>query len=302
MTRLSISRVLTRFVPRPSVSRVLIWAGGLLLVLAVDIVAVDALRTWQHQVATSAAGVVSSAERLEAAAELTATPASSSANAPEPTAVVAPQVETPPAAASAPETAPTATPVPIASPTLAAPAAAPQPTPAPTPEPVAAPTPDEPPSYGPAVWVTIPRIKVDERVMEVGVENGEYVAPAWDIGHQEDSVNPGEPGNSVFNGHLTTINAGHVFARLHELRPGDVIYVFTESHRLTWTVEQVYTTDNDDSSFIAPTQDTRITLYTCDGHLIPLKHDYSERFVVVGRLEEARARGAESAASGADDG
>jgi LPXTG-site transpeptidase (sortase) family protein len=251
VTRSSFSHLLTRCVARPSLSRVVLWSGGLLVVLSVDILAVSALRTWQHQVTASAADVVSSGERLAAVAELSATAPTSSVSGVEPTAT-------------------------------------------PTPEPA--------PSYGPALWVTIPRIKVDERVMEVGVENGEYVAPAWDVGHQEDSVNPGEPGNSVFNGHLTTINAGHVFARLHELRPGDVIYVFTESHRLTWTVEQVYTTDNDDGSFMTPTDDTRITLYTCDGQLLPLQHDYSQRFVVVGRLEEARARDGESAASGTEDG
>ena len=298
MTRSSFSHLLTRCVARPSLSRVLLCSGGLLVVLSVDMLAVSALRTWQHQVTAPAADVVSSGERLAVVAEVSATPPTSSATGAEPTAEPR-QVDTPPAVvASVPEAMPTPGLAAVASPTTATV----EPTPAPTPEPTVAPTPEPAPSYGPALWVTIPRIKVDERVMEVGVENGEYVAPAWDIGHQEDSVNPGEPGNSVFNGHLTTINAGHVFARLHELRPGDVIYVFTESHRLTWTVEQVYTTDNDDGSFMAPTDDTRITLYTCDGHLLPLQHDYSQRFVVVGRLEEARARDGESAASGAEDG
>ena len=293
---------------RLSLSRILIWCGGLLMVVSAGVVAVDGLATWQRQVESRAAEVVSRGERLETVAELSAATEAGSASAPDDTPIGAPpQVDTAPAeASSAPEPAPTATSVPVASPTLPAAVATveptPAPTPAPTPEPVAEATPEEEVSYGPAVWVTIPRIKVDERVMEVGVANGEYVAPAWDIGHQEDSVNPGEPGNSVFNGHLTTINAGHVFARLHELRPGDVIYVFTKTHRLTWTVEQVFSTSNDDNSFIQPTDDTRITLYTCDGHLIPLEHDYSARFVVVGRLDEARARDGATAASGAEDG
>jgi LPXTG-site transpeptidase (sortase) family protein len=295
-----------------SFSRVLLWAGGLLMVLAIDIVAVDGLRSWQHQVERSAASVISSAERLQALDEPTATPETGSDSAPEAAPIVAAsQVDTPPDEAAStlePAPSPTAippssTPLPLATPTVAAAVAAVEPTQAPTPAPVAEEaTPEEAVSYGAAVWVTIPRIKVDERVMEVGVENGEYIAPAWDVGHQEDSVNPGEPGNSVFNGHLTTINAGHVFARLRELKPGDVIYVFTKTHRLTWTVEQVYTTDNDDNSFIAPTDDTRITLYTCDGHLLPLEHDYSNRFVVVGRLEEARARSGQTATSGAENG
>ena len=44
----------------------------------------------------------------------------------------------------------------------------------------------------------------------------------------------GEPENAVFNGRLETTNAGHVFARLTDLAPGDTVYTYTKTRRLTW--------------------------------------------------------------------
>jgi len=126
--------------------------------------------------------------------------------------------------------------------------------------------------------------------MEVGVENGEYVVPAWDIGHHQDSAEAGEAGNAVFNGHVETINAGHVFARLKDLAPGDAIYTYTKTQRLTWSVRETKAVPNTDTDFIGPTDDTRITLYTCTGTWNPLQHDYTQRLVVVGELVKAEDR------------
>jgi sortase (surface protein transpeptidase) len=78
-----------------------------------------------------------------------------------------------------------------------------------------------------ALWIEIPRIGVDARVVEVSVQGGEYQVPSFDVGHHADSANPDEPGNSVFNGHLHAIEAGRVFARLHELAQGDMVHVYT---------------------------------------------------------------------------
>ncbi|HEY7062655.1 MAG TPA: class F sortase [Chloroflexota bacterium] len=132
--------------------------------------------------------------------------------------------------------------------------------------------------------MAIPRLRVDSAVTDVGVHDGAYDVPLWDVGHHADSRNPGEPGNSVFNGHLETLHAGKVFARLAELTPGDAIYVYTPGYLLAWRVETVASVPNDDTGFVQPTADRRITLYTCTGRWDPLAHDYTERFVVVARL------------------
>jgi len=140
------------------------------------------------------------------------------------------------------------------------------------------------------VWMNIPRIKLDSSVVEVGVQDGEYQVPSFDVGHHEGSANPGEPGNSVFTGHLETINAGRVFARLKELSVGDTVYTYTRTHRYDWVVQEVRTVPNSEKSFILPTQDTRITLYTCAGTFNPLARDYTHRLVVVGKLVQAGPR------------
>ena len=141
-----------------------------------------------------------------------------------------------------------------------------------------------------ATWMSIPRIGVDSSVMDVGLQGGEYQVPSFDVGHHADSANPGQPGNSVYNGHLETINAGHVFARLHELRPGDVVYVYTASYRFDWVVADTRIVRNDDRGFLQPTPEPRLTLYTCAGTFDLRTHDYTHRQVVVGRLAQVVPR------------
>lgn len=240
-------------------SRALLVIGGLLLALSGFLVSYTTWNEWQH--------------RQSALAEPVALP------------TVRPQVQVA-VPTRVPTLAPTLAPAPTptSEPPLA-PTPTVEPTLAPTPEPV-----DTFASYGPAIRIQIPRIKVNSRIMEVGVKGGAYEAPAWEVGHHEDSANPGEPGNSIFNGHLTTINAGRVFAHLKDVQVGDTITVYTASHVLDWRVDERYDTDNDDNSFIQPTDDTRITLYTCDGQLVPLAHDYNQRLVVIGSLAAVRER------------
>jgi LPXTG-site transpeptidase (sortase) family protein len=145
--------------------------------------------------------------------------------------------------------------------------------------------------YGRATWITIPRIGVDSRVVEVSLlGSGEFQAPSFAVGHHVGSPDPGAPGNSVFAGHLTSINAGRVFARLRELRPGDAVYLYSSGYRLDWSVSGVRTVPNTDNSFIFGAGDTRITLYTCAGQFLPLSQDYSHRLVVTGRLVRVTAR------------
>ncbi|MFN0072524.1 MAG: sortase [Chloroflexota bacterium] len=126
-----------------------------------------------------------------------------------------------------------------------------------------------------------------QRMMEVGVRGGEFEVPAWEVGHHAGSAMPGQPGNSVFAGHLETINAGRVFARLNQLGAGDIVAVYTETHRAEWLWE-VRLTHNSQSEFIAHTDDVRITLYTCAGHYGPRTNDYTDRLVVTARFHDAQ--------------
>src|SRR5579871_2169687 len=119
---------------------------------------------------------------------------------------------------------------------------------------------DQVTSYGPPVWMRIPSIGVDSATVDVGVTDGYYDVPWFDVGHHVDSANPGDPGNSIFNGHVLTINAGHVFEHLKDLQPGDAVYLYSDTFRTDWAVAQVYAVSDTDNSFLAPTTEPRLTL------------------------------------------
>ncbi|HEV7666627.1 MAG TPA: class F sortase [Chloroflexota bacterium] len=146
-------------------------------------------------------------------------------------------------------------------------------------------------SYEPAVWMRIPRIGVDSATVDVGVINGYYDVPWFDVGHHADSVHPGEPGNSVFNGHVLTIGAGRVFYRLHELEPGDAVFVYTAAYRTGWAVVSALAfADGDDSFLMTTSNDPQLTLYTCTGAFNPLERSYAQRLVVMAELVEVIPR------------
>jgi LPXTG-site transpeptidase (sortase) family protein len=153
-----------------------------------------------------------------------------------------------------------------------------------------APRDDQQPGYGPAEWMRIPRIGVDAHVSEVGTTDGFYDVPWFDVGHHHDSHAPGEAGNSIFNGHVVTINAGDVFRRLHELGVGDAVYVYTPDFRVDWVVTDSLSVSGDDSSFLADSDSPRITLYTCTGQFDPIERSYADRLVVVGELVSVSLR------------
>ena len=138
--------------------------------------------------------------------------------------------------------------------------------------------------FGPAVWMRIPRIEVDSHISDVGITAGYYDVPWFDVGHHADSANPGELGNSIYNGHVVTINAGEVFRRLHELQPTDAVYIYTPDHRLDWVVTDVFSVSQDDNSFLDATAAPRITLYTCTGDFNPIERNYAERLVAAAQL------------------
>jgi LPXTG-site transpeptidase (sortase) family protein len=165
----------------------------------------------------------------------------------------------------------------------------PVPTADPTAEPTRVPDPAAS-SYGPAVQLRIPRIGVNSHITDVGLVDGYYEVPWWDVGHHADSASPGEPGNRVFNGHVLTIDAGQVFRYLKQLRSGDAVYVYTPGYRTDWVVSDVFTTPAEDNDFLGPTDDTRITLYTCTGTFNPIQRTFSHRLVVVGHFVQAIPR------------
>jgi LPXTG-site transpeptidase (sortase) family protein len=146
-------------------------------------------------------------------------------------------------------------------------------------------------AFGPADWMRIPSIGVDSHIADVGVVDGYYDVPWFDIGHHADSHNPGDVGNSIYNGHVVTINAGEVFRNLDQVQQGDAIYVYTPAYRLDWVATDMTSVDQSDDSFLDDTREPRLTLYTCTGEFNPIERSYAQRLVVSAQLVNIGPRG-----------
>lgn len=96
-------------------------------------------------------------------------------------------------------------------------------------------------------------------------------------GHYEETPLPGEKGNSAIAGHRTM--HGHPFRYLDRLEAGDRIVTYTEAKKAEYRVLVVKRVDPTDVEVIAPTDDDRLTLTTCN----PVG-SARQRLVVVARI------------------
>ena len=74
-----------------------------------------------------------------------------------------------------------------------------------------------------------------------------------------------------------------MFDRLHELQPGDFIYVNNNegsSVRFVVTKISIYAPDTDASEVFGPSFEARLNLITCDGDWDARANSYSKRLVV----------------------
>lgn len=140
----------------------------------------------------------------------------------------------------------------------------------------------------PAERIVIPAIGVDSGVMEIGVdyENGE---PVWErpihaVGHVRDTANPGEAGNVVMAGHLSSYirGEGDVFHRLPEVKPGDEVWLYSPAGKFIYQVVARDVVAPDRVDVMSPTTEPTLTLITC----VP-DYVYSDRLIVTARLVRA---------------
>ncbi|MBN1963591.1 MAG: sortase [Anaerolineae bacterium] len=156
----------------------------------------------------------------------------------------------------------------------------PRPSPSPTPTrdprpPDASPTPAAPAPER----LLIPRLGIDAPVVPVGwhaVQLDGALYGQWDVpdggavGWHETSARPGEPGNTVLNGHHNV--AGQVFRNLVDLVPGDSLRALGGGQTFTYTVAQIMVLAEAgrpagerlaNAQWIMPSDDERLTLVTC---------------------------------------
>ncbi len=132
--------------------------------------------------------------------------------------------------------------------------------------------------------IVIPNIGVDSRVIALGTtrdRNGDLVweTPPFAVGWYKGTGAPGQPGNMVLGGHISSPNEGAVFKRLPEIRVGDGVIVSTDDQIYLYRVSETVVVSPDRVDVMAPTRDPIATLITCvpDGV-------YTQRLVVTARL------------------
>lgn len=134
-----------------------------------------------------------------------------------------------------------------------------------------------------ATRIVIPAAGIDAEVRTVGYtfDQGQlqYDTPRREAGHYVGSADPGEKGNTVIAGHVSTRSGTAVFERLPEGDVGDVVEVYSGEELHRYQVTELRVVAADDLAAMARTSDATLTLITC----FP-DRNYQDRLIVIGKL------------------
>lgn len=127
--------------------------------------------------------------------------------------------------------------------------------------------------------LVIEAIGVNAAVVPVGEREVEYLGETYrqwnaprssDLGWHDTSALLGSPGNTVINGHSN--GYGDAFKDLADLKNGDIIEVYAENYRYTYTVANVLILKErwepieirmENAQWINQSEDERLTLISC---------------------------------------
>lgn len=143
-------------------------------------------------------------------------------------------------------------------------------------------------SGAPITHLAIPSIQLDTAVVPAPLVEHDgastWSVPRFVAGHAEGSAGPGEPGNAVVIGHVTSLTLGHVFEHLDQVKAGDDVLVSSFERTLAYRVTGVESVDRTAVSVLDATSRPTLTLLTCSGVWLPVIGDYSQRLIVHAEL------------------
>jgi LPXTG-site transpeptidase (sortase) family protein len=126
----------------------------------------------------------------------------------------------------------------------------------------------------------IPSIGVDTKVVPIGTKTDAQGHILWEtaafaVGHHKGTGLPGEAGNVVLSGHISSPREGAVFSKLPQVKAGDGIVVGTAERQFLYVVVDTKVVTPDAVEVLDPTDKAMVTMITCvpDGV-------YSHRLVV----------------------
>ncbi len=127
------------------------------------------------------------------------------------------------------------------------------------PEDVAAPEMPEPVESRPITRVVLPRIGLSADVAPAELveqdDSVTWLVPAFKAGHAQSTAGPGEPGNAVVFGHVTSRSLGNVFEQLHRAHVGDLVEIFGGEERFDYLVVDVMAVSRTDAR---PSRSSRV--------------------------------------------
>lgn len=147
--------------------------------------------------------------------------------------------------------------------------------------------PPAPPAPATPERVQAPAVGLDAPVAPVGLAgDGTLTVPGDPLvsGWWSGGVKPGQPGPAVLVGHVATTAGPAVFARVHDLRPGDRVAVtVADGSVVTFTVDRVERHHKDTfptAEVYGPTHGAELRLVTCGGPFDPASRSYRDNVVV----------------------
>lgn len=139
--------------------------------------------------------------------------------------------------------------------------------------------------------LVIPAIGVQAAVQTVGLaDDGSMGIPDnfTDVAWYSLGAAPGQAGNAVFTGHISSTAAAAVFYNIDQLAPGNMVRVTGDDGReLVFVVQEVdtYKAENVPMARIfAPSDQAGVVLITCGGTWDPNARLFSDRVVVFASL------------------
>lgn len=126
----------------------------------------------------------------------------------------------------------------------------------------------------------IPSIGLDSKIIPLGTKFDPRGFIAWEtaafaVGYHRGSGLPGENGNTVLSGHISSPHEGNVFTKLPKVEVGDGIVVSTPDRQYLYVVADIKTVTPDAIEVLDPSDHAIATLLTCVPDGI-----YSHRLVV----------------------
>jgi sortase A len=126
----------------------------------------------------------------------------------------------------------------------------------------------------------IPTIDLDSKVVPIGTKTDDKGHILWEtaafaVGHHRGTGLPGETGNVVLSGHISSPREGAVFHNLTRVKEGDGVVVSTSGHQYLYVVTDTKTVTPDAVDVLDPTDESILTMITCVPDGI-----YSHRLIV----------------------